>query len=131
LTEVAFIGGGLGGGEASTFVIYTEVDRVTLTGSEVIPPQIETYSASALISLDPNNVLRWDITYNGPESSITNLRIRGPAAVGETAPTILELGTISGLMMPNIGTYVLPTTLADSFRTDEYYLEIYDTSDPV
>lgn len=131
LTSVYPINGALLSGSANVFALYTDVDKITLTGSQVVPPQLETNNASALISLSYNNVITWNIDYDGPESSITNIRFRGPAIAGVIGPTALELGPISGLNMPNAGSYVLTASLANAFKENEFYIEIYDNSNPV
>jgi hypothetical protein len=125
------ISGVITSGTANIFIIYTDSDRFALTGANVFPPQAEINSASALISLDSKNVIRWNIDYNGAESSITNIKFKGPALADEVGPTILELGSISGLTFPNIGSYVLTTSLTNSFKDYEFYVEIYDDYYPI
>ena len=131
IANIIASGGATLGSSTSINVIYTEADRIPLTGGQVIPPKQELYCGSALISMTLNTIT-WEIDYSGPESRITSLKIRGPADVGSVGATCIDLGTYSGLMMPNSGSYTLSTFEMTSFTDpSQFYLEIYDNFDPI
>ncbi len=130
-TEISDIrDGALINGSAVINVIYQTSDRLPLLGEFVIPPKEETNSGSFQFSKN-SNVISWEIQYNGLESELTSILLRGPAEEGEIGPTVIDLSSISGLMMPNIGSFVIPNSLISSASEDQYYVELYANDNPI
>lgn len=130
-TEISDIrDGALIGGSASINVIYQTSDRLPLLGEFVVPPKEETNSGSFQFSKN-SNIISWEIQYNGLESELTSILLRGPAEEGEIGPTVIDLSSISGLMMPNIGSFVIPNSLISSASEDQYYVELYANNEAI
>lgn len=72
-----------------------------LTGANEVPANTTAGTGEAWILVDPqNNSVRWYVTYEGLTGPATGAHFHGPAAAGENADVIIDLGTTGGYDSP-------------------------------
>lgn len=121
--DIVPTGGVNAGGEPIVNAIFTIVDgRFQLEESQVVPPSGSTRSGSANFELNSNNLLSWNIQFNG--NNVSELTINGPAEIGETGPTSIDLLPYTSNSSPSIGSLVLTIGEAAVVRDNLSYVEL-------
>lgn len=81
---------------------------------------------SALIAYDAaSNLLGWNIAWENLSGPAVGMHFHGPATVGETAGVQVNIGDISGLTSPSIGSTVISDELESQLLAGEWYLNIH------
>ena len=102
---------------------YTIVDgRFQIEPSQVVPSSSSTRSGSALVTLDNENIMSWNIQFS--EGAVSNINLRGPAAEGIVGSLIGDLIDYSTNLSPCIGSVVLPDFLVPHVKDSLLYIEI-------
>ncbi len=81
---------------------------------------------SAHVAYDPEtNTLGWMIEWDELSGPATGMHFHGPAGFGETAGVQVNVGNISGLTSPSIGSTQISDELASEFINGQWYLNIH------
>lgn len=81
---------------------------------------------SALIAFDPTtNLLGWNISWDNLSGPATGMHFHGPAGIGETAGVQVNIGSISGLTSPSIGSTTISDDFASQLLAGEWYINIH------
>ena len=114
--------------DANAIVIPLEA---TLDGTQEVPPSGSTATGIAILSLDTDlNELSWDISWMGLSGPATAIHFHGPALVGQNAAVQVNVGPISGLTSPSIGSTMLNDTQGSDILSGLYYINIHSDSFP-
>ncbi len=90
-----------------------------------------TGGGSASLTLDfVTRTLSWNITFANLTGPATLAHFHGPAAVGATAGVQVDIGAISGLTSPLIGSTVLTATQLKDFARGLWYINIHTAANP-
>ena len=71
------------------------------------------------------NELNWDIDFSNLSGPATGMHFHGPAGLGESAGVVIDIGAISGLTSPSIGSTTLTPTQGDELLAGQWYLNIH------
>ena len=103
LSLAAFILLGLTCSAAQAFIIDL---NAKLSGTSEVPANQSLGSGLAALTFDTDTrVLSWNIVFSGLTGPATAAHFHGPAPVGVNAPVKLDIGAISGLGSPMIGSF--------------------------
>ena len=81
---------------------------------------------SAHVAYDPDtNTLGWMIEWDDLSGPATGMHFHGPAGFGETAGVQVNVGNISGLSSPSIGSTQISDELASELTNGQWYLNIH------
>ena len=79
---------------------------------------------------DVSSLFSWDISWSGLEGTVTVAHFHGPATPGQNAGVQVDIGAISGLTSPSIGSTVIGTGQAADLLAGLWYVNIHSTQDP-
>jgi hypothetical protein len=86
---------------------------------------------SALVAFDPaTNLLGWNIQWQNLSGPATAMHFHGPAGPAQTAGPQANVGQISGLTSPSIGSTVISDELEDQLLSGNWYLNIHTAQNP-
>lgn len=80
----------------------------------------------AHIAFDPaTNLLGWNIAWDNLSGPAAGMHFHGPATPGNTAGVQVNIGDISGLTSPSIGSTVITEEFAGQLLAGEWYINIH------
>lgn len=102
-----------------------------LDSSQEVPPSVSPGSGSATMSFDTvSNLFSWDIAFADLTGPAVAAHFHGPAPPGANAGVQVDIGAISGLTSPMIGS----TTITDAQESDLlaglWYINIHTENFP-
>jgi hypothetical protein len=102
-----------------------------IDGGQEVPPVVTTGSGNGIVNYnDISNLLEWNISWGDLMGATTLMHFHGPAAPGVNAGAVVNIGSISGLVSPTIGS----TTITDLQEADLiaglWYVNIHSTLYP-
>jgi hypothetical protein len=101
-----------------------------LSGETQVPPVNTLGAGMALIVFDPQtNILSWTIEYADLTGPAIGAHIHGPAAAGENADVIIDLGA-SGLESPIQGTAEITAEQAAEMGEGLWYVNVHTDANP-
>lgn len=80
---------------------------------------------------DQSNVFSWNISWSGLEGNVTVAHFHGPASAGVNAGVEVNIGDISGLNSPSIGSTVISDTQGTDLLAELWYINIHSDRDAV
>jgi hypothetical protein len=87
-----------------------------------------TAHGNASVTYDPDsNLLMWNLTFDGLSGVATAAHFHGPAGPGATADPVVNIGDISGLDSPSIGSAVIDETVESDLLTGQWYINVHTT----
>ena len=95
---------------------------------EVNPPTGVPANAmgSAQIAFDPaTNLLGWNIEWDNLSGPLTGMHFHGPADAGTNAGVQVNVGNISGLTSPSIGSMVISEEFESQLLAGQWYLNLH------
>ena len=108
--------------QAATINLFANLD-----GTQEVPSNGRTGSGTAVITFDDvSKLLSWDINFSGLTGPAISMHFHGPAPAGTNAGVRVNVGNISGLTSPSMGS----TTITDAAWETEllsglWYLNIH------
>lgn len=103
----------------------------TLDGTQEVPSNAGTGSGSAVMVFDDvANLLDWNITFSGLSGDATAAHFHGPAPAGVNAGVQVNIGSISGLTSPMIGSTTLSAQQATDLLAGLWYINIHTAMYP-
>lgn len=97
-----------------------------IDGAQEVPLSGSTGTGSAFGTVDDiSGLLTWNISWAGLTSPVVGLHFHGPAPVGVNAGVFVNVGAISGLSSPNIGSATITPLQIDYFRDGLVYINIH------
>lgn len=101
----------------------------TLDGAQEIPAPTGVPAdagGAALIAYDPaSNLLGWNISWDNLSGPAVGMHFHGPAGFGETAGVQVDIGDISGLTSPSIGSTTISDELESQLLAGDWYINIH------
>lgn len=98
----------------------------TLDGAQEVPSNASAGSGAATITFDDvTNELDWNIIFGGLSGAATAAHFHGPAVVGVNAGVQVNIGSISGLTSPMIGSATLSGAQATDLLAGLWYINIH------
>lgn len=95
------------------------------------PTTPTTAAGSAAITYDPDsNLLMWNLNFGGLSGPATLAHFHGPAAPGANAGPVVNIGDISGLESPSIGSAVIDEAVEPDLLNGLWYTNIHTTLNP-
>lgn len=109
--------------QASIINLYANLD-----GTQEVPVTASLGTGTATITFDDvSNLLDWNISFSGLTGAATGAHFHGPAASGVNAGVQVNIGTISGLTSPIIGSTTITGTQAADLLAGLWYINIHTT----
>lgn len=107
--------------QASTINLIAYLD-----GAQEVPANTSTGSGLATISFDDvSNLLSWDIVFSDLSGPATAAHFHGPAAVGVNGGVQVNIGNISGLTSPMLGSTTITDTQEADLLAGLWYINIH------
>ncbi|MBI5463282.1 MAG: CHRD domain-containing protein [Gammaproteobacteria bacterium] len=112
--------------QAAIINLYTSLD-----GSQEVPTNATLGTGTATVTFDDvSNLLGWNISFSGLTGAATGAHFHGPAAVGVNAGVQVNIGAISGLTSPMIGSTTITGSQATDLLAGLWYINIHTATFP-
>ena len=105
-----------------------DVSAIINSDQEIPAPSGVSSSAGGFAHLqydDVSNELSWNIAWQDLTGDAVGMHFHGPAAIGNTAGVALNIGDVSGLASPSVGSAVITDDFAASLLAGESYINIH------
>lgn len=103
----------------------------TLSGGQEVPPTASTGTGSATVVFDDvTNQLNWNIVFSGLTGAATGAHFHGPAPIGTNAGVQVNIGSISGLTSPMIGSTTISAAQETDLLAGLWYINIHTAQFP-
>ena len=113
---------------AGAAIIHMEA---TLSGDQEVPPTTSTGTGFATVTLDDvSNLLSWDVSWSGLTGPAIAMHFHGPALFFQNAPPVVDIGAISGLTSPSIGSTTITASQASELLEGLWYINIHTSDFP-
>lgn len=100
----------------------------TLDQEQEVPTPIAVPEASGSADIlydTEDNLLSWDIMFDGLSGPAVGLHFHGPASPGDTAPVVVDVGNISGLTSPSIGSTNITEIEEEQLLSGLWYINVH------
>lgn len=102
----------------------------TMDSSQEVPSNSSTATGFATVTYDDSlDELAWNISWSGLTSAETGLHFH-QGAPGTNGPVQVNVGNISGLVSPSIGSTTISTAQAAELLAGNWYLNLHTTNNP-
>jgi len=103
----------------------------TLEGLQEVPPNLSQGSGLGNVSINTlTNQLSWDISYANLMGVITAAHFHGPAGFGVNAGVQVNIGVISGLPSPMLGSTTITEAQKNDLLNGLWYVNIHSNLFP-
>jgi CHRD domain len=106
----------------------------SLAPENEVPPLIvpaPDASGSAMGTLDTDaNLLSWELTWSGLTGIAVGAHFHGPALPGQAAGIVVNIGSISGLMSPSIGSTNITDEVEALLLDGLLYINVHTGANP-
>jgi hypothetical protein len=103
----------------------------TIDANQEVPTNASLGNGAASMTFDDiSNLLSWDITFSGLSGPATAAHFHGPALAGTNAGVQVNIGTISGLTDPMVGSATIDATQATDLLAGLWYINIHSATYP-
>lgn len=100
-----------------------------LDGAQEVPPVATMGSGSAFGTLDDaTNELTWNISYSGLRE-VTGMHFHN-APAGSNGPVVVNIGLISGVGSPSVGSTIIGADQVADIRASNWYINIHTVDVP-
>ena len=98
--------------------------------SQEVPPTGSSGTGFGFVTFDDDtNLLAWDINWSGLTGPAIGMHFHN-APAGDNGPIVVDIGTISGLTSPSIGSTVIGDSLANELFDGNLYINIHSQAFP-
>ncbi|MFG0283938.1 MAG: CHRD domain-containing protein [Phycisphaerales bacterium JB039] len=126
-TIIALAGASLGSAASAQVFEYA----FTLDGSQEVPPVMTRGTGKAFVSLDTSAAtIKWEITFQDLSGPAVGAHFHGPAGPGATAGIRLNIGSVSGLTSPMVGSAMIDDMMAQEIIDGLWYVNIHTGMHP-
>jgi hypothetical protein len=102
-----------------------------IDGSQEVPPSGSTATGFASLTYDDiTGELSWEIQWSGLSGPPTGMHFHGPAPAGVNAGIQIDVGIISGLTSPSIGSTAITAAQGDDLLSNLWYVNIHAAQFP-
>ena len=102
----------------------------TIDESQEVPPSGSSGTGSAIIVFDDvTNQLDWNISWSGLTGPAVGMHFHN-APAGINGPVVINIGSISGLTSPSIGSTVISASIANELFDHNLYINIHTAAFP-
>lgn len=101
--------------------------------AQEVPSTCDVTSATgtASITFDTDtNLLSWNLVWSGLSGAATGIHFHGPAGVGVNAGVVVNIGSISGLSSPSVGSATISDTIESYLLDGLLYINIHSALRP-
>jgi hypothetical protein len=105
----------------------------SLDCAQEVPSTCGLTSATGAASLTfdtDTSLLSWSISWSGLSGAATGMHFHGPALPGANAGVQVNVGAISGLASPSIGSATLSATQESQLLSGQWYLNVHSALSP-
>lgn len=118
-----------------TFILSTAVRAETfeayLTGAQEVPAAASTGSGYGRVFVNTNTMTyTFTVVFNGMTSAQTLSHIHAPAAIGATAPVIINFGTVGGTSGTISGSGSITAGQLAQIRSHQGYINVHSVNFP-
>lgn len=100
-----------------------------IEGAQQVPSVATAASGSGTATLDTDtNPLSWNITFSGVTATLAHFH--GPAPIGVNAGVQVNIGAISGLTSPMVGSAPISAAQANDLIAGLWYVNIHSSANP-
>jgi hypothetical protein len=104
---------------------------VSLDGSQEVPPVETEATGTASVMFDSETrELTWEIEFSGLSGEATAAHFHGPAAPGNNAGPMVDIGEFSGLSSPMSGSTTLTEEQTSALLDGQMYINIHTAENP-
>lgn len=97
-----------------------------ISGAQQVPVVLTEAAGAARIAYDPaSRELSWEIAWEGLTGPPTMMHFHGPAAVGANAGVQVNIGAISGLESPSVGSTTITAEQEADLLAGQWYINIH------
>lgn len=119
---------GLGPAGASAVTINL---FASLSGAQKVPSNPSPGSGTATVTFDDvTNMLDWNVTFSDLSGAATAAHFHGPAPAGANAGVQVDIGAISGLNSPMVGSTAITAGQAADLLAGLWYINIHTAMYP-
>jgi len=126
---VALIAAGCSSGNKGQQASATRSFKADLTAAQEVPPTDSGGTGVALVTLDPNGMLRWNVSYQALTGPAMAAHFHGPAGPGANAGVTVNIGD-QGLPSPMQGSTQLNATQVADLVGGRWYINIHTARYP-
>jgi hypothetical protein len=102
-----------------------------IDGLQEVPPVATPGFGTGTVTLDTgSNMLSWNIQWQDLIGDTTLMHFHGPANPGDNAGVEVNIGSISGLVSPSIGSTTISPAQAADLVAGLWYVNIHSTFKP-
>lgn len=115
-------------GVTSASADVIDISAIINTTQEIPAPTGVPTGAGGFAALqydDSTRELSWDIAWQDLSSPAVGMHFHAPAAAGATSGVAVNIGNISGLTSPSVGSVVIDDAFAASLLAGESYINIH------
>jgi hypothetical protein len=103
----------------------------TIDANQEVPTNASLGNGAASMTFDDiSNLLSWDITFSGLSGPATAAHFHGAAPAGTNAGIQVNIGAISGLTDPMVGSATIDATQATDLLAGLWYINIHSATYP-
>ena len=103
----------------------------SLDEAQEVPSTGSAGTGFATVTLDDATLeLSWDVQWQNLTGPATAMHFHGNALPGSNAPPIVDIGAISGLTSPSIGSATISSAMASDLLAGLWYINIHTSSFP-
>jgi len=114
----------------STHATITFFDA-SLDGAQEVPPVATAAEGECIVAYDTvTSTLWWNVSFTGITNPVTGMHFHGPAGPGTNAGVQVNIGGISGLASPSIGSTAITPALASELLSGLWYVNIHSSVFP-
>ena len=100
-----------------------------LTGGQEVPPTTSLGNGNASVTLDPNGMLHWTVSYQGLSGPATAAHFHGPATPGFNAGVVVNIGGTTPANPMQGSAQLTPAQIAD-LVAGRWYVNVHTAANP-
>lgn len=105
--------------------------EAVIDGGQEVPPTGATGTGFATATYDDvTGELSWDISWSGLTSAATAMHFHGAAPAGVNASVQVNIGVISGLVSPSVGSTIITPAQGADLLAELWYINIHTPQFP-
>ena len=100
-----------------------------LTAGQEVPPNLSLGNGTASVTLDPNGMLHWTVSYQGLSGPATAAHFHGPATPGFNAGVVVPISGPSPASPMQGSAQLTPAQIAD-LVAGRWYVNVHTAANP-
>ena len=126
-TIIALAGASLGSAASAQVFEF----QFPIGADQAVPATTSSGTGAGFVTLDASAAqIKWEITFEGLTGPAVAAHFHGPAAPGATAGVRLNIGSVSGLSSPMVGSAMIDDIMAQEIIDGLWYVNIHTSMFP-